>query len=99
MHHELPAGLRQPSRVLGSLNGQHHVTDGALHQVKSYGFFVHTGGAVVSALVLDPSVNTGDITFLNGVTLEENTEWIIPGILSITLTSGGVSLFADGKPA
>ena len=97
MHGETPSGLSQASRVLASLNGQEHVTDTAEHQVNSYGFFVHVGGAVVTSLDLDPSLNSGDLTFLDGVTLTAEAEYVIPGIRSIKLTSGGVSLFKTGQ--
>ena len=97
MHEQMPDGLSAPSRILGSLNGQEHVTDALAHQVKSYGFFVHEGGAVITTVTLDPKFNSGDLTWLDGVTLTALTEYIIPGILSVQLASGGVSLFKTGE--
>jgi len=94
---ETPDGLRAASRLLGSLNGQEHVTDTALHQVKSYGFFVHEGGCVITTLELDPAFNSGDLTAFDGAALSGPAEYVIPGILGITLTSGAVSLFKDGR--
>lgn len=92
-----PAGLTSPSRILASLNGQHHVTDGLKHQVKSYGFFVHPGGARLLDIELDPDLNTGDTTWLIATDFTGETEYIIPGIISVTLESGGLSLFKAEK--
>jgi len=90
-----PKQLKDPSRILGALNGQRHVTDTNRAEARSYGFFVHPGGAEVTTLELDSRLNSGDTTFLDGATLTAETEYIIPGIIAITLASGGVSLFLE----
>ena len=95
MSQETPSNLAAPSRVLLSANGMYHITDTDLRQGLFYGFFVNVGGAVINTVGLDPKRNFGDLTVLDGVTLAEGTEYIIPGITHIQLTSGSVSAYSE----
>ena len=73
----------------------HHITDTDLLQGLFYGFFVNPGGAAITTLGLDPNRNFGDLTFLDGAVLDAGSEYIIPGITHIQLTSGSVSAYSE----